>query len=55
LRHKAGVVALLRPGEDGWSAEWQAFYDEGAAIAQFDGGLPRAQAETHAFACWVAC
>ena len=53
-RHKAGVVALLRPGGDGWSAEdWQAFFDERAGIAEFDGGLPRAEAEARAFACCV--
>ena len=28
-RHKAGIVALLREGEDGWSGEdWRAFFDE---------------------------
>ena len=53
-RHKAGIVALLRPAEDGWSAEdWQAFFDERAGIAEFDGGLPRAEAEARAFACCV--
>ena len=42
LRHKAGIVELLRPGRDGWSAEgWRAFYDEWAGIAEFDGGLLR--------------
>ena len=41
-RNKAGVVALLRTSIDGWSAEdWQAFFDERAGIAEFDGGLPR--------------
>jgi hypothetical protein len=53
--HKAGVVALLRPSRDGWSAaDWQVFFDERAGIAEFDGGLPRHQAETRAFACCVA-
>ena len=53
-RHKAGIVALLQPGRDGWSAEdWQVFFDERAAIAEFDGGLPRADAEARAFACCV--
>src|SRR5215831_986574 len=42
---KAGIVALLRPGRDGWSAEdWQAYFDERAGIAEFDGGLPRPDA-----------
>ena len=53
-RHKAEIVALLRPAEDGWSAEdWQVFFDERAGIAEFDGGLPRAEAEAQAFACCV--
>jgi hypothetical protein len=49
------VLALLRTGSDGWSGEdWRAFYDERAAIAEFDGGLPRHQAEARAFTCCVA-
>jgi hypothetical protein len=53
-RHKAGVVALLRPGSDGWSAEdWQVFFDERAGIAEFDGSLRRGQAEANAFACCI--
>jgi hypothetical protein len=54
-RHKAGVVALLRTGNDGWSGEdWKAMFDERAAISEFEGGLPRASAEARAFACCVA-
>jgi hypothetical protein len=54
-RYKAGVVTLLRPANDGWSGEdWLAFFDERAGIAEFDGGLPRDQAEACAFACCVA-
>jgi hypothetical protein len=54
-RHKADLVALLRPVEDGWSAEdWLAFYDGRAGIAEFNGGLLRAEAEARAFACCVA-
>jgi hypothetical protein len=53
-RHKAEIVALLRPARDGWSAEdWQAYFDERAGIAEFDGGLPRAEAEARAFECCV--
>ena len=53
--HKAGVLALLRTGRDGWSGEdWRALFDERAGIAEFDGGLPRASAEARAFACCVA-
>src|SRR6266516_6672666 len=54
-QHKAEIVALLRPGRDGWSAEdWQVFFDERASIAEFDGGLSRPQADAQAFACCVA-
>ncbi|MGC2075970.1 MAG: hypothetical protein WA728_08065 [Xanthobacteraceae bacterium] len=53
-RDKAEIVALLRPSEDGWSAEdWQVFFDERAGIVEFDGGLPRAEAEAQALACCV--
>nr|WP_132807785.1 hypothetical protein [Tepidamorphus gemmatus] len=53
-RHKAGVIALLRPANDGWSGEdWLAFFDERAGIAEFDGGLSREQAEVRAFDCCV--
>jgi hypothetical protein len=51
-RHKAEILALLRPGRDGWSAEdWHAFFDERASIAEFDGELPRPEAQVQAFAC----
>jgi hypothetical protein len=51
---KAEVVALLRHGHDGWSSEdWKTFFDERAGIVEFDGGLPRAEAEAQAFACCV--
>ena len=53
-RHKAEIVALLRPGRDGWSAEdWQVYFDERAGIFEFDVGLPRVEAEARAFACCV--
>lgn len=53
-RHKAQLIALLRPGRDGWSGEdWRAFFDERAGIAEFDGGLPRPEAEALAFECCV--
>jgi hypothetical protein len=49
-----GIVALLQPGWDHWSGEdWQAYFDERAGIAEFDGGLPRPDAEARAFACCV--
>jgi hypothetical protein len=53
-RHKVEIVALLRPSEDGWSAEdWQVFFEERAGIVEFNGGLPRVEAEAQAFACCV--
>lgn len=53
-RHKASVVALLRPANDGWSAlDWLAFFEERAGIGAFDGGPPRKEAEARAFACCV--
>ena len=48
-RHKPDIVALLRPGRDGWTAkDWQALFDERAAVAEFDGGIARAEAEARA-------
>lgn len=53
-RHKADVAALLRVGRDGWSGEdWLAYFDERAGIAEFDGGLPRGEAEARVFDCCV--
>ena len=54
-RHKPRIVALLRAGLDCWKADdWRVFFDERAGIAEFDGGLPRAEAETRSFSCCVA-
>jgi len=54
-RNKSALVALLRPRKDGSSPEdWQAFFGERAAIAEFDGRLPRRDAEAITFrACVV--
>ena len=53
-RHKAELIVLLRFGGDEWSIEdWHAHFDERAGIAEFDGGLPRPEAETLAFECCV--
>jgi hypothetical protein len=53
--HKADILRLLRPADDGWSPEdWKVFFDERAAIGEFDGGLPREESEARAFACCVA-
>ena len=52
-RHKAGIVALLRPASDGWSADrWLAFFEEraGGSTAR----LQREEVEARAFAGCVA-
>jgi hypothetical protein len=55
LLHKADILRLLRPANDGWSPQdWRVFFDERAAMAEFDGELPRAEAEARAFNCCVA-
>jgi hypothetical protein len=49
-RDKAEILRLLRPANDVWTpADWQALFDERAAIAEFDGGLSRPEAEAQAF------
>jgi hypothetical protein len=49
-RYKGDVIALLRAGPDEWTvADWKAFFDERAGIAEHDGGLPRREAEALAF------
>jgi hypothetical protein len=54
-QHKADILWLLRPANDGSSAEdWRVFFDERSAIAEFEGGLLRAEAEALAFDCCVA-
>jgi hypothetical protein len=53
-RHKAEIVAMLRSGRDGWSAEdWRLYFEEREAVAEFDGGLPRNEAEAQAFECCI--
>ena len=53
-RNKVGIVALLGPDDNGWSADdWQVYFDERAGIAEFDGGLPGPEAEAQAFDCCV--
>jgi hypothetical protein len=47
--------ALLHPGRDGWSGEdWRSFFEERAAIGEFEGGVQRQQAAARAFKCCVA-
>jgi hypothetical protein len=54
-QHKAQLLALLRTGSDGWSAEdWRGYFEERAAIREHDGGMSRADAEAGALADCVA-
>ncbi len=47
-------MTLLRPAPDGWSGkDWQEYFDERAGVGEFDGGLPRDEAEAQAFSCCV--
>ena len=53
-RDKAEIIELLAPPGDRWTTEdWRAFFDERAAIAEFDGGQSKADAEVLAFECCV--
>ena len=46
VSNKAEIVALLRPDQDGRTDEdWKVLFDERVRIAEFDGGLPRSEAE----------
>ena len=52
--YKAQIVTVLARGSDSWSREdWQAFFDERAAIVEFDGQQPREQAEATAYECCI--
>ncbi len=52
-RHKAGIVTLLRPADDGWSAPrtGRPCSTSGPGLPSFDGALSWADAEASAFAC----
>lgn len=53
-RHKADIVALLRPGSDGWSGEdWLEYFEAQARTVAVNDGLPRDQAEARAFSCCI--
>ena len=53
-RHKTEIIAMLRPGHDRWSAEdWRSYFEERAAVAEFDGGLLRTDAEDQKFECCI--
>jgi hypothetical protein len=61
-RHKRSIVSImqdrllaLRQPIQPWDpVDWRAFFEERAAIAEFDGGTTRAEAEARAFDCCVA-
>lgn len=36
------------------AADWRAYYDERAGVAEYDGGLPRSEAEQQAYLCCVS-
>jgi hypothetical protein len=49
-RHKAEIIELLALSGDRWTADdWQALYDERAAIAEYERGASREVAEATAF------
>jgi hypothetical protein len=49
-RHKLSILALLRPGQDVWTAEnWRARFDERAGFLEHDGGWSSLEAEVQAF------
>jgi hypothetical protein len=53
-RNEANLVALARQFGHDWTAEdWRAFFDERAAIAEHEGGVPPGRAEAQAFECCV--
>jgi hypothetical protein len=50
FKERGADIALRRLQGHEWSAEdWLAYFDERAAIAEFDGGLSRPEAEARAF------
>ena len=54
-RHKAELVAMLRPRPDVWeSDDWQAYFDERAGIIEYDGGVSRPEAEVRALDSCIA-
>src|SRR5215472_9162711 len=53
-RNKRDIVALLRPGLGGRSAEdWHIFFEERAAVAELTDGLLGPDAQARAFECCV--
>jgi hypothetical protein len=53
-RSKAAVIELLRPNQVAWTPQsWREFFGDRAGIAEFDGGLPKIDAEAQAFAACI--
>src|SRR5262245_12392294 len=51
---QAPLLALRQPIQAWDPVDWRGFFDERAGIAEFDGGLPRPEAEARAFDCCIA-
>lgn len=55
--HKPALAALLQnpgPVADWQADDWRTYFNERAAIAEYDGALPRHEAEQQAWRCCVA-
>ncbi len=53
--YKAEVIDHILKASPTWSAEdWQLYYEERAAIGEFEGELSRSEAECRAFACCIS-
>ena len=49
VAHKPAIIALLTPDASGWTGEdYETFYDERAAILEYEHNMPRAEAEARA-------
>lgn len=47
--HKAAIIELLRPDASGWTGEdYHLYFEERAAILEYEHGLPRREAEIRA-------
>ena len=49
IAHKPAIIALLTPDASGWTGEdYEMFYEERAAILEYEHGVPRHEAEARA-------
>ena len=52
--NKARIIACLSAEKSIWSnSDWVEYFEERAAIAEYDGGLSRAEARSIAFDCCI--